>query len=98
HDGRPVREVDVKLVEATGGAPPPEEKPPPRMTSAERNALLADCRRLVARREPGQTWERRRTPADEKGYDVAWASILADHMKIPVTARALRPVSPESGS
>lgn len=86
HDGRPVREVDVELIEDMGGPPKPP-KPPPKMTQAERGRLLAECHRLLAIGEPQTAFNRLRDAARQADYAPAWVHIIADQLKIPMSAR-----------
>ena len=83
HDGRPVREVDVDLIEVDDGRAARPKRPGPKLTQRERNSMLADCHRLIALGRPQTAWELLSSTAREAGYDPTWARIMADLLRIP---------------
>lgn len=85
HDGRPVREVDVELIEDAG--PPPKAPPKPKMSQKERGRLLAECHRLIAIGEADKAFKSLSDTATAYEYDRAWVHIIADQLRIPVGAR-----------
>ena len=85
HDGRPVSEVDVDLIE---DAPPePKPKPEPKMTQRDRALLLRDCHQLHALGRSDEAWEKLEAAGRTAGYAPYWAMMLADHIGIPEEAR-----------
>ena len=85
HDGRPVREVDVELIEAAPAKKPLESKP--KMSQKDRNRLLAECHRLIAVGEYGRAFKLLSDTAKTYEYDRAWVHIIADRFRIPVSDR-----------
>ena len=88
HDGRPVVEVDVELIDDYAPPPPPKPKAEPKMTQKQRRALLNDCRYLKRHDGDEAAWLKLRDAAADVGYESAWAHIMADHIGIPSNARA----------
>ena len=86
HDGRPVREVDVELIEDMGGPPKPP-KPKPKMTAKERGRLLSECHRLIAIGQHDKAFQALAKTAKEKEYDRTWVLVIADQLRIPAGAR-----------
>ena len=87
HDGRPVSEVDVELIEASPTKPKTEPKPGPKMTRQERGQLLYETRVLHEEGKSVEAWQRLSQAASNVGYDPNWAHILADHIGISEDAR-----------
>ena len=85
HDGRPVSEVDVELIEDT--PPPPKPPPEPKMSQRERGLLLRDCHQLHALGRSDEAWTKLRDAARAVGYAPGWAIMLADHIGIPEEVR-----------
>ena len=88
HDGRPVSEVDVELVEAEPDKPAPKPKKPPKMTRDEVKDLLRAARFAFNREGPEEAWVMLRDAGKEVGYHRNWAHLMADHLRIPPDARS----------
>ena len=86
HDGRPVSEVDVELIEATPGLNKPP-KPEPKIGKKQRGRILYDAKVLLATGDPIGAWRRISKAGAEAGYHPNWAWMLADHVKIPEHVR-----------
>ena len=88
HDGRPVSEVDVDLIDATPTPKPePKPKPAPKMTNRERNRILYEARRQLQTGDPTSAWFLLYDAGRNAGYHPTWAHMLADHLRIPRDAR-----------
>ena len=81
HDGRPVSEVDVELMEAL----PAEKKPKaePKMTRRTRANMLREAGRLNRRGYQRQAWKIIYDAGKLAGYHPNWAHISADLVGIP---------------
>lgn len=86
HDGRPVREVDVELIEDE--APPPKPpKPPPKMTAKQRNRLLSQCHRMMAEGREAEVREILEDVAEKCEYSPAWHRMIFDNLRKTHRAR-----------
>lgn len=85
HDGRPVREVDVELIEDVG--PPPKPPPKPKMSQKERGRLLSECHRLIAIGKPADAYQALKKTAETHEYSPTWIYLIADQLRIPASAR-----------
>ena len=81
HDGRPVSEVDVELVEANG--PPPKPKKEPKMDKRRRANLMKEVRIMIRRGKGKDAWMMLKAAAKENGYHHNWAHITADLVGLP---------------
>ena len=85
HDGRPVREVDVELLEVI--PEPPKPKPEPKMTAARRKALISEAGSLHRMGQSEQAWKILKETAKEAGYVKQWAHVIANIINLPAKYR-----------
>ena len=85
HDGRPVSEVDVELIEAMPS--PPKPKPEPKMNKRTRSSIVYSARILHHAGSSREAFNVLVDAAISAGYDPNWAHVIADTMKIPQKER-----------
>ena len=85
HDGRPVSEVDVELIEAM--PTPPKPKPEPKMNKRTRSSIVYSARLLHHAGSSREAFNVLVDAAISAGYDPNWAHVIADTMKIPQEER-----------
>ena len=88
HDGRPVSEVDVELIEAEPEKPPPK-KPPKKakLTRQEVKEILYEARLMSGRGDHKGAFKHLADKGASVGYHSNWAFLMADHLKIPEDTR-----------
>lgn len=85
HDGRPVREVDVELLDLAPGES--ARKREARMNKVQRAQLAREAAILVKRGLPRDAWIILRDAGLEAGYHPRWAHMMADLRGIPQNER-----------
>ena len=79
HDGRPVREVEVELVEAQ----PKPAAPKPKQTRQQRASLTRYCADLVRRGQAQDAWLELLKHAKQNGYQLGWCHLTANLINLP---------------
>ena len=88
HDGRPVSEVDVELIEAEPEKPPPPKpRPKAKLTRQEVKEILYEARLMSNRGDYKGAFKHLADKGASVGYHSNWAFLMADHLKIPLEAR-----------
>ena len=83
HDGRPVREVDVELIEEVGPVKPKKTPRAARMSQQKKGRLLREVRVAVAKGQPDYGWQLLKSAGKDAEYSPAWAHAMADLIGIP---------------
>ena len=88
HDGRPVREVDVELIN-TLPPPPKPPKPPPKLSKSGRKNMIKQASIMRNTGYPNEAWKYIVEICDEAGYQRSYAHVIAGVVDIPRSERYL---------
>ena len=81
HDGRPVKEVDVELIEAQ-----PKTRQP-KQTKRQRASLVRYCADLVRMDKCEEAWTKLTEYAKEHEYQLGWCHMIASYIELPKERR-----------
>ena len=87
HDGRPVVEVDVELVEAKEASGAGKARPKPRKSRKNISSVMSEVRFLARQEKFEDAWKKLVDMADEVGYERGWCHVTAGICGIPRSER-----------